>query len=90
MGSGQSSFASIHEGEEEGSLSITSNIRKLIEGKTCISEKGKVSSTPQANSQSQDLDDFSDALDGEDMNQNFIEINRNNKKTKRSGRSTTS
>lgn len=74
MGLGQSSSTSIHEVDEKGSLSITSNIRKLTEGKIDISETGKDSSTPQANCQSQDMKDFTDALHGEDMNQSFMEV----------------
>lgn len=50
VGKRHSSSTLIHEGDEEWSLSITFNIRKLIEGK--IDERGKVSFSPQANSQS--------------------------------------
>lgn len=46
-------------------------ISENLEGKIDFCEKGKVSSTPQANSQLQDLDDLTNALDGEDMNQTF-------------------
>lgn len=53
---------------EDGSLSITLNIRKLIECKIDIFAKDKSNPSFYSNSQSQDIDDFIDAAEGKRPN----------------------
>lgn len=67
-----SSLAQNHETDGEASLSITSNIRKFIEGKVDISAKNSLPS----NSKSLDIDHFVDVTEEMDANPSTIDVKR--------------
>lgn len=75
MSSGHTSLTSIHDSDEEGGSSITSNIRKLTEGKNDISTKDNIS-TPKKilhrckGNHAVQLQCSPNAFDGEELNQN--------------------
>lgn len=90
----------IQNSEEEGSLSSTSKLHNLIEGKIDISIKGKETATPQYDNQSLEIENFADAKEmlqsdysnhqtdmEEIMNQNYMDNDGNNIMNEKRGRS---